>query len=45
MRTDRWAHQLGYGGHFLTKPRHYSTTFTKLRNARRGRGGPHGNES
>ncbi|MGH8887641.1 MAG: replication initiator, partial [Egibacteraceae bacterium] len=34
LRTDRWAHQLGYGGHFLTKPRHYSTTFTKLRNAR-----------
>jgi hypothetical protein len=34
LRTDRWAHQLGYGGHFLTKSRHYSTTFTKLRNAR-----------
>jgi hypothetical protein len=34
LRTDRWAHQLGYGGHFLTKSRHYSTTFTKLRDAR-----------
>ncbi|MGH8907273.1 MAG: replication initiator [Egibacteraceae bacterium] len=34
LRTDRWAHQLGYGGHFLTKSRHYSTTFTKLRAAR-----------
>ncbi|MGH8903788.1 MAG: replication initiator [Egibacteraceae bacterium] len=34
LGTDRWAHQLGYGGHFLTKSRHYSTTFTKLRNAR-----------
>jgi hypothetical protein len=34
LRTDRWAHQLGYGGHFLTKSRHYSTTFTKLRTAR-----------
>jgi hypothetical protein len=34
LRSDRWAHQLGYGGHFLTKSRHYSTTFTNLRNAR-----------
>ncbi len=34
LRADRWAHQLGYGGHFLTKSRHYSTTFTKLRTAR-----------
>lgn len=34
LRTDRWAHQLGYGGHFLTKSRHYSTTFTALRTAR-----------
>ncbi|MGH3928027.1 MAG: replication initiator, partial [Pseudonocardiaceae bacterium] len=34
LRTDRWAHQLGFGGHFLTKSRHYSTTFTKLRTAR-----------
>jgi hypothetical protein len=34
LRTDRWAHQLGYGGHFLTKSQHYSTTFTKLRTAR-----------
>jgi hypothetical protein len=34
LRTDRWAHQLGYGGHFLTKSRYYSTTFTKLRTAR-----------
>ncbi|MGH8903842.1 MAG: replication initiator [Egibacteraceae bacterium] len=34
LRTDRWAHQLGYGGHFLTKSRRYSTTFTKLRTAR-----------
>jgi hypothetical protein len=34
LGTDRWAHQLGYGGHFLTKSRHYSTTFTKLRTAR-----------
>jgi hypothetical protein len=34
LGTDRWAHQLGYGGHFLTKSRHYSTTFTTLRTAR-----------
>lgn len=34
LRTDRWAHQLGFGGHFLTKSRHYSTTFTTLRTAR-----------
>jgi hypothetical protein len=27
----RWAHMLGYGGHFLTKARHYSLTFTNLR--------------
>jgi hypothetical protein len=27
----RWAHMLGYGGHFLTKARHYSLTFAELR--------------
>jgi hypothetical protein len=30
----RWAHMLGFGGHFLTKARHYSITFTALRGAR-----------
>jgi hypothetical protein len=30
----RWAHMLGFGGHFLTKARHYSVTFGALRNAR-----------
>ncbi|MDH6548696.1 replication initiator [Streptomyces sp. SAI-041] len=30
----RWAHMLGYGGHFSTKSRHYSTTLTALRQAR-----------
>ena len=30
----RWAHMLGYGGHFLTKARRYSVTFTALRQAR-----------
>ncbi|GAB3339843.1 hypothetical protein GCM10027452_12720 [Micromonospora halotolerans] len=27
----RWAHMLGYGGHFLTKARRYSVTFALLR--------------
>jgi hypothetical protein len=30
----RWAHMLGYGGHFSTKSRRYSTTLTALRAAR-----------
>ncbi|WP_416963131.1 replication initiator [Streptomyces sp. Agncl-13] len=30
----RWAHMLGYGGHFSTKSRRYSTTLTALREAR-----------
>jgi hypothetical protein len=30
----RWAHMLGFGGHFLTKARRYSITFTALRQAR-----------
>ncbi|MFJ3797322.1 replication initiator [Streptomyces sp. NPDC090088] len=29
----RWAHMLGYGGHFSTKSRRYSTTLTALRQA------------
>lgn len=31
----RWAHTLGFRGHWLTKSRAYSTTFTALRAARR----------
>ncbi|MDQ6839708.1 MAG: plasmid replication initiator protein [Actinomycetota bacterium] len=31
----RWAHTLGFRGHWLTKSRSYSTTFTALRTARR----------
>jgi hypothetical protein len=27
----RWAHMLGFGGHFLTKARRYSITFTQIR--------------
>ena len=30
----RWAHMLGFGGHFLTKARRYSVTLTALRQAR-----------
>lgn len=30
----RWAHMLGYGGHFSTKSRRYSMTLTALRDAR-----------
>lgn len=33
-RLRRWAHMLGFGGHFLTKSRRYSITFTMLRNQR-----------
>ena len=31
---QRWAHMLGFGGHFLTKARNYSATFADLRAAR-----------
>ena len=30
----RWAHMLGFGGHLVTKGRHYSVTFEILRAAR-----------
>jgi hypothetical protein len=33
-RLRRWAHMLGFGGHFLTKSRRYSITFALLRNNR-----------
>ena len=35
LNLRRWAHMLGFRGHFLTKSRRYSTTFTALRAARR----------
>jgi hypothetical protein len=34
LRLRQWAHQLGFGGHFLTKSRRYATTFGALRRAR-----------
>ncbi|MFF0350588.1 replication initiator [Micromonospora arida] len=33
-RLRRWAHMLGFGGHFLTKARRYSVTFQVLRDTR-----------
>jgi hypothetical protein len=33
-RLRRWAHMLGFGGHFSTKSRRYSTTLGALRRAR-----------
>jgi hypothetical protein len=34
LRLRRWAHMLGFGGHFATKSRRYSTTLGALRRAR-----------
>ncbi len=34
QRLRRWAHMLGFGGHFFTKSRRYSITFTLLRQRR-----------
>lgn len=35
LNLRRWAHMLGFRGHFLTKSRRYSTTFTAIRGDRR----------
>jgi hypothetical protein len=34
LRLPRWAHMLGFGGHFSSKSRRYSTTLGALRRAR-----------
>jgi hypothetical protein len=34
LGLNRWTHTLGYRGHFLTKSRRYSITFTALRRTR-----------
>jgi hypothetical protein len=34
LRLRKWAHMLGFRGHWQTKSRRYSTTFTLLRRAR-----------
>jgi hypothetical protein len=35
LNLRRWAHMLGFRGHFLTKSQRYSTTFKELRGRRR----------
>jgi hypothetical protein len=35
LNLRRWAHMLGFPGHFLTKSRAYSTTFGAIRHERR----------
>ena len=35
LKLRRWAHMLGFRGHFLSKARRYSVTFALLRGARR----------
>lgn len=35
LKTRRWAHMLGFRGHFLSKSRDYSTTFKQIRGDRR----------
>ena len=35
LKLRRWAHMLGFGGHFSTRSRRYSVTLTALRIARR----------
>jgi replication initiator protein RepSA len=35
LNLRRWAHMLGFRGHFLTKSRAYSTTFGAIRGERR----------
>ncbi|ATE57632.1 replication initiator [Actinosynnema pretiosum] len=35
LNLRKWAHMLGFRGHFLTKSQHYSTTFKRIRDDRR----------
>ena len=35
LNLRRWAHMLGFRGHFLTKSQRYSTTFRAIRGERR----------
>ncbi|PWK90301.1 hypothetical protein C8D88_101317 [Lentzea atacamensis] len=35
LKLRRWAHMLGFRGHFLTKSKYYSTTFKSIRDERR----------
>lgn len=35
LKLRRWTHMLGFRGHFLSKSKHYSTTFKRIRGDRR----------
>ncbi|MEU5690732.1 replication initiator [Actinosynnema sp. NPDC020468] len=35
LNLRKWAHMLAFRGHFLTKSKHYSTTFKRIRDDRR----------
>ncbi|MEU4740535.1 replication initiator [Actinosynnema sp. NPDC023658] len=35
LNLRKWAHMLAFRGHFLTKSKHYSTTFKRIREDRR----------
>jgi hypothetical protein len=35
LNLRKWCHMLGFRGHFLTKSRYYSTTFTEIRGERK----------
>ncbi|MFT7835154.1 replication initiation protein [Saccharothrix sp. BKS2] len=35
LNLRKWAHMLGFRGHFLTKSKYYSTTFKRIREDRR----------
>ena len=35
LSLRKWAHMLAFRGHFLTKSKHYSTTFKRIREDRR----------
>ncbi|MGW4521030.1 replication initiator [Amycolatopsis sp. NPDC004378] len=35
LNLRKWCHMLGFRGHFLTKSRYYSTTFTQIRGDRK----------
>ncbi|CCH35228.1 replication initiator [Actinosynnema sp. NPDC047251] len=35
LNLRKWAHMLGFRGHFLTKSKHYSATFKRIREDRR----------
>jgi hypothetical protein len=37
LKLRRWGHQLGYGGHFLSKSRRYSTLISVLWSSDQGR--------